>query len=45
MIYDRQWFKDVRAVLDKASVLKVEPLQNVEPAPVVPEPVDYSHLI
>lgn len=33
MIYDRQWFLDVRAKLDEASSLKQTPPQNVvEPA-------------
>lgn len=30
-MYDRQYFLDMRAILDKASVLKVEPKQSIEP--------------
>lgn len=39
-IFDRQYMKDMRAILDKASVLKVEPKQSIEPVKVeaiVPE--------
>lgn len=43
-IFDRQYMKDMRAILDKASVLKVEPKQpkqNNHAAPYV-APVDYG---
>lgn len=33
-IFDRQYMKDMRAILDKASVLKVEPKQSIEPVKV-----------
>lgn len=51
-MYDRQYFLDVRAIMDKASVLKQTPPQDVVKAvemPVVPWPkpedLDFSGLM
>lgn len=48
-IYDREWFKDVRAILDNANGLKQTPPQNdvkaVHKAPESSEPDWYSHMV
>ena len=44
MIYDRQWFKDVRAKLDNANGLKGTSPQNDNSAPFVAQPEEAWHV-